>query len=816
MPDLRHSWYLFVPVAVVFCVLFGPVLFAPPGYAPATQESDFYMYYFPMTEAAFEILSKGEFPLWNPYLFCGMPFLASIEIGVLYPPNWVHLIVPAERGFCLLYVFHILLAGIGSWVYARARGRGIPAALISTTSFALAAPTILHFDMGMTSVVYSSAWCPLIFALVERYRQNPSLVRVCGLSLVLACQFLAGFPMFTLLLAALIPAYLLVFAIDWRAFTGRRNLLMLCGLVAAAALALGLVMPQLLATSEYLEHAHRGELNYQQATHCCFPAPNLVTFFVPEFFGNDKDCLYWGETFLFDANPFCGVITILLSGLTLFRWRSREVVFWSVASAMILAFSLGKYSWFYDLCYLYLPGPDRFRGVARLSIFAVFGVSVLAGIGFEQAVAGRLSCWQRRVCLAFAALSAISFGWAVLQLGRDGPSPDWWPEFVGWVRGPGAELYSSIAPAHAPQFFEESFSLMLQSLARSSATLLAAALLLFVPRRTPRAEALCSAGLLALLAAELGTFDGKQVALSESEPRRRVAREMRSIMKDDHDLFRVTLTTKQQTPNRLLYGRLQTPGGHENFVLARYSLFIYKWTGIEPEYHTFLVLANAHHTFDLLNVKYFAVPQDVKHRETKDELVRDRAFLAGRQIFSVYRKANCLPRVSIIHRAHYAVGLDQAARMLKLLDRGRFQTDSIIEDPAAARAAPISDDRVESAKADEGERGNATDGAHVVEYGPNRIVVEARNAAPGWLIFIESFYPGWEARVDGIPAPVHAANLFMRAVPIAAGRHHVEMIYRPKPFQIGCHVAAATLVVEMMLLVLSLVRALRNRAAARV
>jgi hypothetical protein len=763
------------------------------------------MYYFPMTEAAFEIFSRGEVPLWNPYLFCGMPFLASIEIGVLYPPNWVHLVAPAARGFCLLYVFHVLLAAFGSWLYARGRGRGAPAAMISATSFALAAPTVLHFDMGMSSVVYSSAWCPLIFALVDRCHQSRSLNSLCGLSLALACQFLAGFPMFTLLLAALIPAYLLVFATDWRALAGRRNLSTLCLFAAAAAIALGLVMPQLLATHEYLEYAHRGELSYQQATHCCFPAPNLVAFVVPEFFGNEKDCVYWGETFLFDANPFCGTTTILLAGLALFQWRNREVVFWGVATAVILAFSLGKYSWFYDLCYLYLPGADRFRGVARLSIFAVFGLSVLAGIGLEQALSGRLSAWQKRTCAALAVVAAVAAGWALIELRLNGHSPGWWQSLVLWVRGPGAELYSTIAPDLAPQYFDLSFSVMLRSLWLSMATIAAGALLILIPGHSPRGNAWRSLGLLVILTAELGTFDGKQMALSNTEPRRALAQIMQSLVSDDHDLFRMTIMSKQVTPNRLLYGRLQIPGGHENFVLARYSLFIYSWTEIEPELHAFLTVGNAHHIFDLLNVKYIAVPSEVTIREPGDELLHERAFQSGPQTFSIYRNSDVIPRLSLIHRAHHSASLLEALRMLPLLDHGHLKTDTIIEDGAASKAAASDDGSGSQELAD------ADDQIRVLEYGPHRIVVESRSAAPGWLIDIDNFYPGWEARVDGKPVPMYPANIFMRAVPIAAGEHRVEMIYRPGPFRIGCRIAAVALLVLASLLGTSLVRGIRGK-----
>src|SRR5262245_23395036 len=36
-----------------------------------------------------EMIRNGLLPLWNPYIFCGMPLLASIQPGALYPPTWL-------------------------------------------------------------------------------------------------------------------------------------------------------------------------------------------------------------------------------------------------------------------------------------------------------------------------------------------------------------------------------------------------------------------------------------------------------------------------------------------------------------------------------------------------------------------------------------------------------------------------------------------------------------------------------------------------------------------------------------------------------
>src|SRR5437868_1310318 len=40
------------------------------------------------------LLAQGQLPLWNPYIFGGMPLLANVYTGALYPPNWIFAVCP--------------------------------------------------------------------------------------------------------------------------------------------------------------------------------------------------------------------------------------------------------------------------------------------------------------------------------------------------------------------------------------------------------------------------------------------------------------------------------------------------------------------------------------------------------------------------------------------------------------------------------------------------------------------------------------------------------------------------------------------------
>jgi MYXO-CTERM domain-containing protein len=57
--------------------------------------------------------------------------------------------------------------------------------------------------------------------------------------------------------------------------------------------------------------------------------------------------------------------------------------------------------------------------------------------------------------------------------------------------------------------------------------------------------------------------------------------------------------------------------------------------------------------------------------------------------------------------------------------------------------------------------------------------IEAELDAPGFVVFVSTHDPGWQATVDGAPAPLLRANLAFCAVAVPAGRHVVELVYRP-------------------------------------
>ena len=47
------------------------------------------------------------------------------------------------------------------------------------------------------------------------------------------------------------------------------------------------------------------------------------------------------------------------------------------------------------------------------------------------------------------------------------------------------------------------------------------------------------------------------------------------------------------------------------------------------------------------------------------------------------------------------------------------------------------------------------------------------------LVFADTWYPGWQASVDGKPARIYPAYNVVRALVLDSGQHEIVMRYRP-------------------------------------
>ncbi|MGH2390192.1 MAG: YfhO family protein, partial [Chloroflexota bacterium] len=106
--------------------------------------------------------------------------------------------------------------------------------------------------------------------------------------------------------------------------------------------------------------------------------------------------------------------------------------------------------------------------------------------------------------------------------------------------------------------------------------------------------------------------------------------------------------------------------------------------------------------------------------------------------------------------------------------------------------------------------------ARVVVDTSNSVQVVFNAAAPGYLVLNDAYYPGWQAWLDGKPAPIRRADYLMRAVQVPAGTHRLVFTYAPVSYLAGLVISALSVLAIVAVLLWSWKPwAVRQRASER-
>ncbi len=74
--------------------------------------------------------------------------------------------------------------------------------------------------------------------------------------------------------------------------------------------------------------------------------------------------------------------------------------------------------------------------------------------------------------------------------------------------------------------------------------------------------------------------------------------------------------------------------------------------------------------------------------------------------------------------------------------------------------------------------------ASITEYRPDDVGIKTRGSG-GLLVLTDQYYPGWQASIDGTPAPILRADTVFRAVCVPSGEHTVRFEFRPMALFVG-------------------------------
>ncbi|MDD4857374.1 MAG: hypothetical protein PHD74_04615, partial [Candidatus Krumholzibacteria bacterium] len=428
----RRALALAAVLIVVLCALMSDIVFqgkifdAPDSQAP--------VHFATVGEKA---LAQGTYPLWNPYIFCGMPSYASLAFTpYVYPLSFVTHVLRQYLHFPEMtwLLIHYLMAGIGVYLLARSLGARSSLSILAGMSFMIMPNYVAIGSYGHGSQACSIAYMPfaLLFAryIMEGRRR---LAAASCLAIVLGFQMLRGhvqIAYYTYLLIGLLFIFESVHLLRaGKPLAVAKNFVFLA---AASIVAVGIASVLILPVKAYAAHSIRGGggaggLDYGYATGWSLHPKEMLTFVFPWAFGYGYPT-YWGAMPFTNYPNYLGIVTVAFALFGVFFLRNRWKWFLVAAALFATVLSFGKYfPLLYGPMFKLLPYFNKFRVPVMALIIQQLAVVTLMALGIEEFLArretGRLPRWLEPKKMKWILMAtAIAFILVVLASGgiKDG------------------------------------------------------------------------------------------------------------------------------------------------------------------------------------------------------------------------------------------------------------------------------------------------------------------------------------------------------------------------------------------------------------
>jgi len=732
---------------------------------------DFVEQEFPFRTLAASSLAAGHIPQWNPYVFCGMPFVADIQVAFWYPMNMVqsffvsdgHLSPVVMQWFIILHYF---VAAAGMFYLVKQ--------IFKTDDWsALFAAIVYAFSGYLTAqpmhqmIVYQLALFPFVVLLF--LRGCDSWKHSIGAGLVLGAMYLAGHPQTSLFLTfflALLAVYEIVYRIRNKG-DQKFSAIIIARMAVMMVIAVGLFAIELLPSQELAALSQRNDITFDKSVEGSLYFGHLITLVLPRLFGvtdgmHEARVQYWhGPNYLsWETMCYIGIMPLVLAIIAAFSGKRKYVAFFGGMSLFAVLFSLGDHFFLYKI-FFQLPLFSKLRTPARMMMVFTFAMSALAGLGLSQAIKKEIPDRLRNLIYGIGGLLVLL-----------------WLSSILWLFTPISFLPG--APPDAARSFTWAAEL-------AAFPLFATLVIIILVARKKLAGMPLALAVIAVTTIELFTY-GMGLNASSEDPRAAYDEQPQLVQQLKEDQAKELSRARIRSAHAMLlkrnagaYDRIQLLEGYNPLVLQRNApqcvnpditadLLNIKWTVEEKGGSAGFVQRNTY----LPRVKMYYKISVHSDEEAKKILRTDSTF--------DYRNVMLLEEKPSIMIAPPRLGASPTFQVADAPWRGGVGVvDSV---SLTNQNQPPPNPRLEK----EGEQE-----AHVTRFEENEIEAKVSTEVNGMLFFSEVYYPAWHAYIDGKETKLYRAFTSLRAVEVPKGDHIIILKYESDAFKTGSMVTLGTL-----------------------
>ena len=740
------------------------------GYAPGAvphkaQGIDVARELFPWKYQVIEDYKKGILPFWTPNQFSGTPLLANFQSGAFYPLN---ILFSGDflTGWSLFIFITPLLSMIFMYLFLRELEIGKEASFFGSLVFAFSSYMVVWMEYG--NIGHTMLWLPfMLFSLEKLLKKYDRKFLLLFLSACLS-SFLAGYIQGYFYSMIIVLSYYLVRKNVVKDFSVRQILLflfilMLPGLLGAL---------QLLPTLSLFSSSSRGNYTLDQVQNLLNPIWYLVTVLVPDFFGHPATRNQWTDLTYIERVSYFGFLPFVFAVFAAIIKRKQSVVkLFSVVAIVTLFLTTDLYvtKFFYAIP---IPVLSTTVPTRALSLF-VFSGSILSAFGLEHFI-------KNKDKKTFGIIMAVVVGFIIAL----------------W----GVVLFSSTV-IHSPEWIAD------MAVAKRNLILptgfLAGLLTVFGLSLKKKiifpSRWIVLIGVFAITLFDLFYFFHKITPFTPKQyiyPSTPVISHIQKIAGLNRywgygsaaviSNFQMVDNTYSVEGNDPLHSKLYSDfvdsaqSGKPPQVSSRADSLL------APGFGNGNLTTNPYRqkALNLLGVKYLLHKNDGNTSVPDTQTFpTDKFHLVWQQApWQIYENFNVAPRAFLTNS-------------YRLTTKDRFFSDFYKDTFDESKSALLYDDpKLKPEKLTEAS-------TSILTYSPDEVIIATKSNADALLFLSDTYYPEWQATIDGKQSPVYLADYAFRAVTVPEGEHTVRFYYEAESFQKGVLISIAGLVFSIILLI---------------
>lgn len=706
--------------------------------------SDVFSQFFIWKYLAMDILKGGQFPLWNPYALSGTPFMATYHSSVFNPFNLL-LLLPKYYGWGLFVSMQTFTAMLGMFLFLGLKVKLFWVRIFGAVIFSLSGllTTWVEFGTG----VWAASMLPWIFLFIDKFFKTSKIRFLFLMSAAFVVLYLSGHAQLTLYSTILTLLYAFVIFLKNRKTYG----IFLPALFII--LAVLFCSFQFIPAFEFAKNSIREQEAYSSSfNYGLNPWYEVVKFFAPDFFGNPSTGNYWDSESYHEQSVFLGTIPfILILTFIIYTFRQRKINFWIgvFLGSLVLGFDNPVSKIIYSLPLSFLT----YSSAARIFFLTSFSGAVLAAMALEKLFDERFKKYFLRTNIYFLAIiiGTILGFLAIVSFLRDF---QYNPEIFKIIGNYKVTIKNLILPFGVGLFSLVSF-------------------LIF--RSRPKPGIILVILFVSITYTELSRYFYKYnpfIAQDLVFPKTPAI----EFLQNQDGLFRIARGDREvMPPNTWIFYNLQSIEGYDPLISKDYAKVFNLINGFDfnatPSRYRELEKYESKF-LDALNVRFLLTVKRDSEGRVKGDFINPKLLLAGYK--SVYEDGNTaiLENPNVKMRAYYVSQVKS------------FEIESDLE-----KAIKVKDfDPTEQAlvvSSNEYKNLSKSGSVQITSYAPNKVYLKTNTGKNSFLVFSDTFDPGWKLFRNGTQEKLFKVNFAFRGFPVPEGENEFIMVYFPDSFRYG-------------------------------